>query len=66
MKYKELKLKSHKECDELLNSLQKKIMDTYLEKSESKSIASDRKKLKKDIARVLTYKNTIGDLKSND
>tara|TARA_E500000178_G_C16943107_1_gene717432 strand:- start:653 stop:853 length:201 start_codon:yes stop_codon:yes gene_type:complete len=66
MKYKELKLKSHKECDELLNSLQKKFMDSYLEKSESKSVSSDRKKLKKDIARVLTYKNTIGDSKAND
>ena len=66
MKYKELKGKSSKECDEMLNSINQKIMDTYNEKNEEQSPVKMRKSLKKDIARILTYKNQNGEATQND
>ena len=60
MKYTELKEKKTKlEIDNLLSNLKTRLNATYLEKKEDVNFISDRKKLKKDIAKVLTFKNSF-------
>ena len=67
MKYKEIKQKkTKKEVNDLLLDLKSKINNSFLEKSEDKKIISLRKNLKKDIAKVLTFKNTMEFEKLND
>ena len=60
MKYIGLKDKKSKlEIDNLLSNLRTRLNSTYLEKKEDVNFVSDRKNLKKDIAKVLTFKNSF-------
>ena len=60
MKYIDLKDKKSKlEIDNLLSNLRTRLNSTYLEKKEDVNFVSDRKNLKKDIAKVLTFKNSF-------
>lgn len=59
MKYKDIiQKKSKVEIDNLLSNLKTTLNNTYLEKKDGVNYILDRKNLKKDIAKVLTFKNT--------
>tara|TARA_B100000424_G_C22493400_1_gene286429 strand:- start:176 stop:379 length:204 start_codon:yes stop_codon:yes gene_type:complete len=66
MKYKELIGKTDKECDEILNSINQKLIETFITKSENDNHIKTRRELRKDRAKVLTYKNQNGAKNNND
>ena len=67
MKYKELTDKKSKaEIDNLLHNLKNNLNNTYLEKKDGVNYLLERKNLKKDIAWVYTFKNTVEYEELND
>lgn len=60
-KYKELLGKSTKDVNLLLQSVYNEYQDTFVSKTDSNNHLVIRKKCKKNIARIKTYLNSIGE-----
>jgi ribosomal protein L29 len=61
MKYKELLGKSTKDANLLLETIYSEYQETFVSKSDPNSLLKVRKNCKKNIARIKTYLNSIGE-----